>query len=373
MATHRTNKNKLIIAVAMSGGVDSSVAAALLVRQGYAVIGLTMHVWDFESVGGNVENESACCSNDAMEDARFVCHKLGIPHYTVNLKAPFKERIISNFMEEYLAGRTPNPCVLCNSEIKWGALLQKAVQLGAERIATGHYVRLQQHPSTGRMMLLRAIDRSKDQAYALWGLSQAQLAQTMFPLGALTKREVRRIADELDLKTAHKAESQEICFIPDDNYERFLKEQLPGIEAKLDRGEILNEAGEVIGYHRGYPFYTIGQRKGLQVATGERIYINRIEPETNRIYVGSKLAVQSKGLIADGVNWVSIPAPQKPIDVTAKIRYNDPGLPAVLTPLDATRIQLDFESPKNAVTPGQSAVFYESDVLLGGGVIRRGV
>ena len=354
----------------MSGGVDSSVAAALLVRAGYEVFGLTMHVWDFESVGGNLDNDTACCSVEAVNDAKFVCHKLGIPHYSINLKKIFNERVIENFIEEYLDGRTPNPCVMCNHEIKWGALLNKAEQLGADKIATGHYARCENNAQSGRMQLMRGLDRGKDQAYALWALNQSQLRKTELPLGKLTKKEVRAIADEFDLKTAKKAESQEICFIPDDNYERFLKERRPEIEARLEGGEIVDQTGKILGYHRGYPFYTIGQRKGLRVATGERIYVNKIAPETNRIHVGDKDSVLSHGLIADQVNWVSIRQPSGLIRVTAKIRYNDPGFPATLMADGDSQVKVDFEEPQDAVTPGQSVVFYDDDLVLGGGFIR---
>lgn len=355
----------------MSGGVDSSVAAALLVKQGCQVIGLTMQVWDYQGAGVNPDNDTACCPIEAMNDAKIVCHKLGIPHYTINLKQPFRERIIQNFIDEYLAARTPNPCVLCNSEIKWGALLQKAEQLGANKIATGHYARRMKAETSDRVLLFRGIDKSKDQAYALWALTQSQLEKTLLPLGTLTKHEVRSIADEFGLKTAKKAESQEICFIPDNNYERFIRAQIPDPGEQLQPGDVVDDQGQVIGCHRGYPFYTIGQRKGLQVATGQRIYVNKIDPETNRIYVGAKLSVQSDGLIAKCVNWVSIREPENQIAVTAKIRYKDPGFAAKLTPLPDNQIRLDFENSQNAVTPGQSAVFYDGDMLLGGGFIEK--
>ena len=353
--------------------MDSSVAAASLVKQGYQVVGLTMHVWDYELVGGNFDNETACCSIEAMNDARTVCHKLGIPHYTINLKQIFLDRIIRNFIDEYLKGRTPNPCVLCNREIKWGALLRKAEGLGAKKIATGHYARCVKDEKTGRLQLLRGIDRKKDQAYALWPLAQTQLAKTILPIGTLTKSEVRAIADELELKTARKAESQEICFIPDNNYERFLKQQIPGLEKQIQQGEIVNETGQVVGYHRGYPFYTIGQRKGLQIATGRRVYVNRIDPNANQVHIGGKASVRSNGLIAHRINWVSIPAPKESLGVTAKIRYNDPGFSARLIPLADDRVKLAFETPQNAVTPGQSAVFYDGEMLLGGGFIEKAI
>lgn len=362
-------KTKETVAIAMSGGVDSSVAAALLIEQGYEVIGLTMHLWEYSGVGGNVFNESSCCSIHTIDDARSVCHQLGIPHYVINLKDVFQEQVIQNFIDEYLAARTPNPCVLCNSRVKWGSLLPRAVRIGADKIATGHYARCEYDAKRRRFLLKKGLDGRKEQSYALWGLTQEHLAKTLFPLGQLTKIQVREKAAELNLKTAQKSESQEICFIPDDNYERFLKEQVPGLHEQLQHGEVINEKGEVLGEHRGYPFYTIGQRKGLRVAAGHRIYVNRIDPQTNRVYVGPQENVYSNGLKAVQVNWVSSDGDFDSLPVTAKIRYNDPGFAAELFPLGAGEIELRFLAPHKSVTPGQSAVFYRGDLVVGGGII----
>ncbi len=366
-------KNKEIVAVAMSGGVDSSVAAALIQEQEHDLFGLTMVLWDFDAVGGNIHSETACCSIESIEDARAVCHRLNIPHYVINLRDIFDRQIIRNFTSEYLLGRTPNPCVLCNSLIKWGALLDQARQIGATKLATGHYARCEFNPTTGRYLLQKGLDGAKEQSYALWGLDQMQLQQTLFPLGHLTKKEVRQKASELELKTAQKSESQEICFIPDNDYERFLKDRLPDLSEKLQTGEVIDEDGKVLGYHRGYPFYTIGQRKGLQVAAGHRIYVTRIEPESNTIYVGKREKIFSRGLIADQVNWGAMDGNFISLEVIAKIRYKDPGFEAVLKPLNSNTIAVEFLNPQKSVTPGQSVVCYESDKVICGGIISESI
>jgi tRNA-specific 2-thiouridylase len=348
------------IAVAMSGGVDSSVAAALLQQQGHEIFGITMHHWDAPEV-----------AQSAAADAASVCASLGIPHFVVDLRKAFSDQIIRYFINEYLAARTPNPCVRCNRLIKWGSLLENAQNFGAEKIATGHYAQVTFDESRQRFVLFRGRDQQKEQSYALWGLSQAQLARTIFPLGQLTKPQVRQTAAALNLKTAQKSESQEICFIPDDNYERFLKNHVPGLAERLLHGEVIHEDGRMLGFHRGYPFYTIGQRKGLRVAAGERIYVNRIDPQTNRVYVGSPEKIKSHGLRATEVNWVALDGHFARLTVTAKIRYKDPGFPADLIPVSADTIELQFHAPQKSVTPGQSAVFYLGDEVVGGGIIEQ--
>ncbi|MBN2090597.1 tRNA 2-thiouridine(34) synthase MnmA [candidate division KSB1 bacterium] len=361
--------HKETVAVAMSGGVDSSVAAALIQEQGHDLFGLTMVLWDFDAVGGNIHNETTCCSIESIEDARTVCHRLNIPHYVVNLRDVFDQQIIQNFVNEYLVGRTPNPCVLCNSLIKWGALLEQAQKIGATKLATGHYARSEFNPDTARFMLLKGLDAHKEQSYALWGLTQFQLQHTLFPLGHLTKSEVRHKAAALGLKTAQKSESQEICFIPDNDYERFLKDRLPGLSEKLQKGEVIDENGKVLGYHRGYPFYTIGQRKGLLVAAGHRIYVTHIDPENNKVYVGKKEKIFSHGLKANQINWVSMDGNFPSLEVTAKIRYKDPGFEAILRPMNGNQFILDFLNPQKSVTPGQSVVCYQGENLICGGII----
>lgn len=361
-------KNKETIVVAMSGGVDSSVSAALLLEQGYHVIGVTMKTYEFDEVGGNVENETSCCGLGAIHDARLVAAKLGIPHYVVDFRSVFNKEVIGNFVDEYLQGRTPNPCVICNREIKWGQLLKKAEALGAERIATGHYARLSYDPGRKRFGIARAKFLEKDQSYALWAIGQEALSKTMFPLGEVTKPQVRELAARFGLRTANKQESYEICFVPDNRYDRFLKEQVAGLEMQVAGGEIIRN-GEAVGTHRGYPFYTIGQRRGIG-AYGAKMYVTGIEKATNRIVVGPENDLFRSGLIAESVNWVGIPPSREPLRVAAKVRYKDDATPATVTPLGDDSIRVQFVAPKRAITPGQSVVFYDGDLLLGGGIIR---
>ncbi|MBC8185241.1 tRNA 2-thiouridine(34) synthase MnmA [candidate division KSB1 bacterium] len=352
----------------MSGGVDSSVAAALLKKDGCDVVGLTMHLWDYDSVGGNVFSESSCCSVETANDARTVCLNLGIPHYVIDVRDAFEKSVVSNFSREYLNGRTPNPCILCNSEMKWKILLDKANELGFYYFATGHYARVEFDKKTGRYFLLRGIDSTKDQAYALWRLTQPQLERTLFPLGDFSKKEIRKIANEFNLKTKDKKESQEICFVPDEDYSRFLDERVPGLKDKLADGEILDQQNNVLGAHKGFPFYTIGQRKGLGIAVGKPVYVTKIDAESNRVFVGDKEDLFCKGLFAEETNWIAIENLKKPKKVSVKIRYNDIGKPATIFP-DPNGVKVVFENFHQAVTPGQSVVFFDGDVVVGGGVI----
>jgi len=355
----------------MSGGVDSSVAAALLTQQEFQVIGLTMHIWDYESVGGNVFNESGCCSLESMDDARSVCHTLGIPHYVIDVRDDFERQVIANFESEYLQGRTPNPCILCNSKIKWEVLFKKALELGCDFFSTGHYARVDFEEEGGRYLLRRGIDRSKDQAYALWELSQEQLKRTIFPLGNLSKIEVRKIASDLNLKTKDKQESQEICFVPDNDYSRFLRERNPVALSEIHEGEIFDQEGNVLGCHRGYPFYTIGQRKGLGIALGKPMYVTEIDARSNKIVVGEKDDLKKSGLWANHANWIAIEKLDSPLEVEAQIRYNDPGRKATVYPFENGSLKVIFDTFHQAVTPGQSVVFFQDDVVVGGGVIER--
>jgi len=352
----------------MSGGVDSSVAAGILVEAGYDVVGLTIKTYRYEDVGGNAGNESSCCSLDGIQDARAVASLLGIPHYVLDFSEPFGREVIDDFIGEYLSGRTPNPCVICNRKIKWEELLRKADALGAESIATGHYARLRLDPETGRSVISRAFDAGKDQSYALWGLTQECLARTLFPLGEMTKSGVRERAAAFGLSVANKGESYEICFIPDDDYERFLKENVPGLEERVKGGEVVMD-GKVIGTHRGYPFYTIGQRKGLGIAGGEPLYVTAIDSAANRIEIGRKEGLFHGGLIARSVNMVKYAHLNAPLGVDAKIRYRDTGGEARAVETSGGRLRVEFLQKRRAITPGQSVVLYEGQDVVGGGII----
>jgi len=356
----------------MSGGVVSSTAAALLKEEGYEVIGLTMHLWD--QTGDGKGSFGRCCSPDDIHDARRVADQLGIPHYVVNLKKAFEEAVVNNFVEEYLKGRTPNPCIRCNDRIKFGLLLQKVEELGAEALATGHYARIERsllgpHQNEKRYMLLRGKDRNKDQSYFLFTLTQEQMDKVIFPLGEKSKAEVRQQASKLGLRVAEKAESQEICFIPDDDYRRFLEARKgKGI---LKPGEIVDRRGKVLGFHRGLPAYTIGQRRGLGIAAPHPYYVLALDCESNRVIAGRKDELQAGGLVAGGMNWVSFPELKGEVEALVQIRYRHPGIPAVISPLGEGKVRADFQVPQKSVTPGQAAVFYRGDEVLGGGWIER--
>jgi len=361
------NGTQETVVVAMSGGVDSSVAAALLIERGYRVIGITMKTYDFDEVGGNLQNETSCCGLGAIHDARAAASKLGIPHYVVDFREPFSEHVIQNFVGEYLNGRTPNPCVICNREIKWGALLRKADALGASKIATGHYARLRFDEATSRMVLSRGLYEAKDQSYALWAVSQEALGRTLFPLGDLTKPQVRAKASALGLSNASKQESFEICFVADYDHGRFLNEQVEGLQQSVAGGPIVMD-GKQIGSHRGYPFYTIGQRKGIG-SFGKKVYVTEIDKESNTITIGTSVDLLHRGLVATDVNWVSVAPPRGELKVTAKVRYKDDASPAVLKPVQGGRVEILFDERKRAITPGQSVVVYDGDDVVAGGII----
>lgn len=354
----------------MSGGVDSSVAAALLHEQGYDIIGVTMKLWDFEQVGGNVNHESGCCSLESFNDARMVCASLGVPHYVLNFSREFHEGVVQDFIDEYLAGRTPNPCVQCNTKIKWRTLVDKAEELGADYISTGHYAQTHFNPESGRFELIRAVDDHKDQSYALWGITQKSLSKTLFPLGGFTKPQVRDLARKFGLRTAEKKESQEICFIPDNNYHRLLKSIEPGLAGKVDGGAMVDSQGNVLGKHEGYPFYTIGQRKGLGGGFEKPMYVTEIDQPNNRVIVGPKEELYHRSFRVQDVNLIRYTSIDEPLKVDIKIRYNDDGHPGIIRPATGgSELEAVFDQPQKSITPGQSAVFFEGDQVVGGGII----
>ncbi len=361
--------NSRRVVVAMSGGVDSSVAAALLVQQGYEVIGITIKTSTYEDVGGNDGNEKSCCSLDGINDARRVAAQFGFPHYVLDFTRRFSEEVIQPFVREYLAGRTPNPCVLCNRTIKWEELLRKADALGAGAIATGHYARRCYADARKRYWIRQGADPNKDQSYALWGLTQDSLARTLFPLSEMTKPEVRELAVSLGLDAAKKGESYEICFIPDNNYERFLKDQVPGLADQVNGGDIVKD-GQSVGTHRGYPFYTIGQRRGVGMATGEPLYVTAIDAGRNRIEVGPDSALLQKAMVVRSVNWMKYHEPGF-MQANVRIRYKDSGGRAGIRTLPDGRVAVEFVETRRAITPGQSAVFYEEEDVIGGGMIEK--
>ncbi len=348
----------------MSGGVDSSATAALLIEQGYDVIGITLKLWPQDCVN---RAEDKCCGPQAVTDARGVCHQLGIPYYLVDESADFQKHVIQYFADEYKAGRTPNPCVMCNQNLKFGRLIDRADQLGADFIATGHFARVERG-GAGRMLLKRGCDLRKDQSYFLFSLRQDQLARTIFPLGEKTKSDTREVARQCQLKTADKEESMEICFVPDNNYGGFL--QSANLVQK-HRGDIVDVHGHILGQHDGIEFYTIGQRKGLGITTSKPVYVVELDAENNRVMVGDESALDRDEFVADRCNWHPFEKLKTPIEVTAKIRYNHPGAPATVTPLDHNRVQVKLHSPARAITPGQATVFYQDDLVVGGGWIMR--
>jgi len=364
-----------LVAVAMSGGVDSSTVAAVLLRQGRPIVGLTMQLWNqrrLPELQGDGPAQHRCCSLDDVYDAKRVAQHLSFPHYVVNFEEQFEARVVRPFVQQYLAGRTPIACTNCNTDVKFEPLLRMARQIGAERLATGHYARIRKNASSGRYELLRARDDSKDQSYFLWGLTQEQLSRSEFPLGELTKEEVRALARELHLPVADKPESMELCFVPKGNYVQFIHAYLRerGEPIHDAEGDIVTGDGTVIGRHTGVHNYTIGQRKGLGFATGKPVYVLAIDPARNRIVVGEDEALRTAEFEIEGVNWISIEQPSSPLRAAVKIRHKHEPAEATVEALPELRARIIFDAPQRAVTPGQAAVIYDGDVVLAGGWIK---
>ncbi len=353
------------VVVGMSGGVDSSVAAYLLKKQGYEVTGVTMQIWQDEDAAAAAEN-GGCCGLSAVDDARRVAQMLDIPYYVMNFREDFKKYVIDYFVEEYLNGRTPNPCNACNRYVKWESLLRRSLQIGADYIATGHYARVEQL-ANGRYAVKNSVTAAKDQTYALYALTQEQLARTLMPIGDYTKDEIRRIAAEAGLPVAHKPDSQDICFVPDGDYAAFLDreagDRVPG------PGNFVSMDGEVLGTHRGITHYTIGQRKGLNLAMGHPVFVAAIRPEKNEVVIGEDADIRSNVIICEHVNYMAMENLDAPRRALAKIRYAHGGSPCLLEKLPDGRVKCTFDEPVRAATPGQAAVFYEDGYVLGGGII----
>lgn len=356
----------------MSGGVDSSVAAVMLKEEGYEVVGITMKTWDYEATGGRSGKEIGCCSLESMNDARAVALKYDFTHFIVDIRDEFGDWVIDRFTEEYLAGRTPNPCVLCNTHIKWAALMRRADALECDYIATGHYARLRFDEGLKRHVLMKGLDHNKDQSYALWGLPQEHLARSIFPLGTFEKPEIREMALDFGLASvANKPDSYEICFVPDNDYRRFLRDRVPGLKERVEGGAFVLSDGSHVGTHSGYPFYTIGQRHGLDLALGYPVYVTHIDPESNVITVGPREALLQQVLVARQLNFVKYADLRDERPVTAKIRYKDAGAPALAWQTDDDALSLAFSEPRRALTPGQSLVLYEGEDLIAGGWIHE--
>ena len=355
---------KKTVVVGMSGGVDSSVAAYLLKEQGYDVIGVTMQIWQEED-SCTVEENGGCCGLSAVEDARRVAQKLDIPYYVMNFRKEFQKQVIDYFTREYLEGRTPNPCIACNRYVKWESLLKRSLEIGADYIATGHYARVEQLPN-GRYAIRNSVTAKKDQTYALYNLTQEQLARTLMPVGAYTKDEIRKIAEKAGLPVAHKKDSQEICFVPDNDYAGFIKNSTG---KTIPKGNFVLADGKVIGEHQGIIHYTIGQRKGLNLSMGHPVFVTKIRPDSNEVVIGENEDLFVNTLICDRVNFMAMEGLEEEVRLKAKIRYNHPGAECVISPVEDGKVRVTFDQPQRAITPGQAVVFYQGEYVAGGGII----
>lgn len=350
----------------MSGGLDSTVTAVMLREEGYEVVGVTMKTWDYATSGGS-KKETGCCSLDSINDARSIAVKHGIHHMILDIRDEFGDFVIENFVDEYLAGRTPNPCVLCNTHIKWEALLKRANQLDCDFIATGHYAQVREE--NNRFVVSKGLDENKDQSYVLWGLTQQSLSRTQFPLGQYRKSEIRQMALDMGYdELVKKSESYEICFVPDNDYRGFLKRKVEGLEQRVDGGNFVTREGKILGKHKGYPFYTIGQRKGLEIAVGEPLYVISIHPETNTVVLGKEEELNRKGMWVRGLNMGKYAELTSPLEAVTKIRYKNAGTASTLYQ-EGNRMKVIFDADVKGIAPGQSAVFYEGDDVVGGGWI----
>jgi tRNA-uridine 2-sulfurtransferase len=363
-----SSKGKVLMA--MSGGIDSTVAALMLHKEGYEVVGITMKTWDYATAGSS-KKETGCCNLDSFNDARAAAVQHGFPHFILDIREEFGDFVVDNFVEEYIAGRTPNPCVMCNTHIKWRALLKRADAMGCDYIATGHYAQIHQH-TNGRYFIRKGIDDTKDQSYVLWGLQQDLLSRTLLPLGTYKKSAIRQMAHDFGYpELAKKSESYEICFVPDNDYRGFLKHKIPGLEEQVKGGVFVDKNGNILGNHKGYPFYTVGQRKGLDIALGKPAFVTEIIPETNTIVLGEEDDLQKSEMKVSGLNWIKYDGIIDGMEVTTKIRYKDKGGLSNLYN-NGSNINVTFYDNVKGIAPGQSAVFYEGDDVVGGGIIQRG-
>ena len=357
------------VAVAMSGGVDSSVAAALLVEKGHRVFGVTMKLWCY---AGTPADERSCCSLAAIEDARAAAAKLGIPHYVVGLEDVFEQSVVRPFCLEYSRGRTPNPCVLCNSKVKFGALLDRALSLGADFLATGHYARLERDADGAAPRMRRGADPGKDQSYALWAVPMDRLAKLIFPLGEMSKADVRRLASDLGLSSAERPESQDVCFVESGDCGDFVADRLSALGIEVHAGNVVDASGKVLGSHRGLVYFTVGQRRGLGISAADRRYVVELRPEANAVVTGEKRDLLSREFTCAGLSWLGGAGKRLPMRALAQVRYTHQAAPALveeLSPRPTQTLRVTFETAQSAITPGQSAVFYDGDVVLGGGLI----